>query len=83
MIFGLFGGNKPAQSPQQLGYKTPEGMEFLQDYLQNDSKFEDMNSAFRDGLNSTIGSDVGRNIVQNSFSPQMSRFGTDEEISYL
>ncbi len=86
MIFGLgklFGGGESAQTPKQLGYETPEGLQFLQNYLQNDSKFADMNSAFRDGLNSTIGSDVGRNIVQNSFSPQMSRFGSDEEISYL
>ncbi len=83
MIFGLFGGNKPAETPKQLGYETPEGLEYLQNYIQNDSKFADMNSAFRDGLNSTIGSDVGRNVVQNSFSPLMSRFGSDEEINYL
>ena len=35
MIFGLFGGSKPQQSPKQLGYERNDGTDFLINYLQN------------------------------------------------
>jgi hypothetical protein len=32
MIFGLFGGPKPAQTPKQMGYEPSPGMEYLMNY---------------------------------------------------
>jgi hypothetical protein len=54
MIFGLFGGNKPAQAPKQLGYEPNEATEYLMNYLQDGSKFSSANEEFRDNLTSTL-----------------------------
>jgi hypothetical protein len=83
MIFGLFGGNKPAESPEQLGYEPNEATQYLMDYLQNGSKFSSSNEAFRDNLNSTLGTERGVNVVGAAFAPQMSRYGSEEEINSL
>ena len=83
MIFGLFGGNKPAQAPKQLGYEPNAATEYLMDYLQDGSKFSSANEEFRDSLNSTLGQDVGLNVVQTTFAPMMSRYGNKEEIDSL
>ena len=82
MIFGLFGGNKPAQAPKQLGYDN-SATEYLRKYLEGGSKFSTANEEFRDSLNSTLGEDVGRNVVQTTFAPMMSRFGNEGEIDSL
>ena len=82
MIFG-FGGNKPAESPKELGYEPNEATQYLMDYLQNGSKFASSNEAFRKGLNSTLSQDVGVNVVQGAFAPMMSRYGNEEEINSL
>ena len=50
MIFGLFGGNKPAESPEQLGYEPNEATQYLMDYLQNGSKFSSSNEDAQDGV---------------------------------
>jgi len=83
MIFGGLFGNKPAQAPQQLGYEPNDATQYLMDYLQNGSKFSSSNEAFRDNLNSTLGQDVGVNVVQGAFAPMMSRYGDEGEINSL
>ena len=83
MIFGLFGGNKPAESPEELGYEPNEATQYLMDYLQDGSKFTSSNEAFRDSLGETIGEDVGRNVVQGAFAPLMNRLGRAGEVGYL
>ena len=83
MIFGLFGSNKSAESPKELGYEPNEATQYLMDYLQNGSKFSSSNEAFREGLNSTLGQDVGVNVVQSAFAPMMSRYGSEGEINSL
>ena len=83
MIFGLFGGNKPAQAPEELGYKPNAATEHLMNYLQDGSKFSSANEKFRDSLNSTLGQDVGLNVVQTTFAPMMSRYGNEGEIGSL
>ncbi len=86
MIFGLdklFGGGQSAQAPKELGYEPNEATQYLMDYLQNGSKFASSNEAFRDNLTSTLGQDVGVNVVQSTFAPMMSRYGSEGEINSL
>ena len=86
MIFGLdklFGGGKSAESPKQLGYEPNEATQYLMDYLQGGSKFSSSNEEFRNSLNSTLGQDVGLNVVQTTFAPMMSRYGNEGEIGSL
>ena len=86
MIFGLdrlFGGPKPAQAPEELGYKPNAATAYLMDYLQNGSKFSSANEEFRNSLNSTLDKGTGWNVVQTTFAPMMSRFGNEGEIGSL
>lgn len=52
MIFGLFGGNQPAQTPQELGYKRSAGMDYLSNYVMDNKNYFDKDDAqdFSTGL---------------------------------